>query len=169
MTVSKIDTYFSIPHIDCICRSDWDVSSPDQSLGEGLKPPDARGVHQTSRSTDCLDLDVVCSGMTRERGDCDVSPRDSPRDTCQGRRRGHMRKYQAVIRLSLNSSQMTRDTCLNSSQMTLTSSHSDLSTLDLASVAGEPEDTSALGPGDAYYTLDTRRLASKHKKNQHDR
>ena len=80
-----------------------------------------------------------------------------------------MRKYQAVIRLSLNSSQMTRDTCLNSSQMTLTSSHSDLSTLDLASVAGEPEDTSALGPGDAYYTLDTRRLASKHKKNQHDR
>ena len=79
-----------------------------------------------------------------------------------------MRKYQAVIRLSLNSSQMTRDTCLNSSQMTLTSSHSDLSTLDLASVAGDP-DTSALGPGDAYYTLDTRRLASKHKKNQHDR
>ena len=77
-----------------------------------------------------------------------------------------MRKYQAVIRLSLNSSQMT-----------LNSSHSDLSTLDLVSVAGEAgeADTSAvteaniLGPGDAYYTLDTRRLASKHKKNQHDR
>ena len=145
------------------------MSSPDSSgLGDGLKPPDGRGPQrqQTSRSTDCLDLDVVCSGMTRDSGECDVSPRDSPRDTCQGLRQGHMRKYQAVIRLSLNSSQMT-----------LNSSHSDLSTLDLVSVAGEAgeadnsavTEASILGPGDAYYTLDTRRLASKHKKNQHDR
>jgi len=97
-------------------KSDWDVSSPDSAgLDNGLKPPDGRGAqHQTSRSTDCLDLDVVCS---------------------------------------------------------------DLSTLDLVSVAGEAGDTdtstvteaSVLGPGDTYYTLDTRRLASKHKKNQHDR
>ena len=158
---NRIDNLFSI-----ICRSDWDVSSPDSSGLSGLKPPDGRPAHQTSRSTDCLDLDVVCSGMTRDGGECDVSPRDSPRDTCQGLRQGHMRKYQAVIRLSLNSSQLT-----------LNSSHSDLSTLDLVSVAGEAGETdtsavteaSVLGPGDAYYTLDTRRLASKHKKNQHDR
>ena len=44
----------------------------------------------------------------------------------------------------------------------------------MAGEAGEVDtsavtEASLMGPGDAYYTLDTRRLASKHKKNQHDR
>ena len=52
-------------------------------------------------------------------------------------------------------------------------SHSDLSTLDLVNITGEAEESQEVGDSsvssNAYYTLDTRRLASKHKKNQHDR
>ena len=117
------------------------MRSPDQSLGMNTTE-EVSSVQQTSRSTDCLELDVVCSGMTRDLNDtCTDSPRADK-----------MRKYQAVIKLPLNSS---HNSC------------SDMSSLDLVSLDNSNMDISTNLP--TYYTLDTKRLASKHKKTQHDR
>ena len=101
----------------------------------------------TSRSTDCIDLESgLCSG---EVGDSTPTPRSN---------REKMRKYHGVIKL------------LNS-----TNSNSDLSTLDLATMT-EPRpgmemvlDLSTTSGDSSYYTIDSRRLASKHKKSQQDR
>ena len=101
----------------------------------------------TSRSTDCLDLESgVCSG--------DLSPPNSALRSS----REKMRKYHGVIKL------------LNSSN-----SNSDLSTLDLATMAETRPamemvlDMSTTSGDSSYYTIDSRRLTSKHKKSQQDR
>ena len=106
----------------------------------------------TSRSTDCIDLESgVCSG---EAGDlCPSPPTPSLRSNTE-----KMRKYHGVIKL------------LNSSN-----SNSDLSTLDLATMAETRPamemvlDMSTTSGDSSYYTIDSRRLASKHKKTQQDR
>ena len=125
--------YFSL------CRSDWEVRSPDQNPGRN-GTTEVSNVQQISRSTDCLDLDVVCSGRTRDIHD---TPTNSPRAD-------KMRKYQAVIKLQHNSS---HNSC------------SDMSSLDQVSLESSCMDISTT----TYYTLDTKRLASKHNKMQHDR
>ena len=106
----------------------------------------------TSRSTDCIDLESgVCSG---EVGDLCLSP---PTPVLRSNRE-KMRKYHGVIKL------------LNSSN-----SNSDLSTLDLATMADSRPgmemvlDMSTTSGDSSYYTIDSRRLASKHKKSQQDR
>ena len=147
-----------------ISRSDWDVSGEDADTS-GPRVSVTRG-QPVSRSTDCLDLDVACSGVTRDT--CNARARDeTPRN---------MRKYQGVIRLALNSSASSCNVShVSHSDVSHVShvSHSDLSTLDLVNITGEAEQSQEMGDtslsSNAYYTLDTRRLASKHKKNQHDR
>ena len=110
----------------------------------------------TSRSTDCIDLESgLCSGEVAEF--CHSPPTPVLRSNKE-----KMRKYHGVIKL------------LNSSN-----SNSDLSTLDLASMADsrpgmemvlDMSSTSVSTSGDSsYYTIDSRRLASKHKKSQQDR
>ena len=109
----------------------------------------------TSRSTDCIDLESgVCSG---EAGDfCHSHSPPSP--VLSQSNREKMRKYHGVIKL------------LDSSN-----SNSDLSTLDLATMADSRPgmemvlDMSSTSGDSSYYTIDSRRLASKHKKSQQDR
>ena len=157
MNLSSI-VYRIVSDFLSISRSDWDVSGEDADTS-GPRVSVTRG-QPVSRSTDCLDLDVACSGVTRDT--CNARARDeTPRN---------MRKYQGVIRLALNSS---ASSCNVSHSDVSHVSHSDLSTLDLVNITGEAEESQELGDSsmssNAYYTLDTRRLASKHKKNQHDR
>ena len=122
-------------------RSEWDVRKTPEAGGLTLPGPEVAEV--SSRSTDCIDLE--CPGEeTEER---------------RGPTRDKMRKYHGVIQL------------LNSSN-----SNSDLSTLDLATIepGARPDmdlslNMSTTSGDSSYYTLDSRRLASKHKKTQQDR
>ena len=135
--------------------------------------PEVSSSNPTSRSTDCLDLDAACAGMRHCISDvtdahiasklhCNCRPDASVALTRHVRHREKMRKYHAVIRLNS------------------TNSNSDLSTLDLANIdESQPEldfvlnvsagDVGTIGHPNMYYTIDSRRLASKHKKSQHDR
>ena len=118
----------------------------------------------TSRSTDCLDLDVVCSGNTRVH----VSP--VLRSTCAAAS-SRMRKYQATLQLR------NSHCCDESSLASFNNSCSDMSQLDLVSMDSSRADmttmsalsTPSIADTTTYYTLDAKRLASKHKKNQQDR
>ncbi|XP_023349535.1 cytohesin-3 isoform X2 [Eurytemora carolleeae] len=134
-------------------KSDWDVRrspvlvAPDLLLGAPI--------HSTSRSTDCLDLDSTSAGSFCDVATPTLEPA-SPLQTClchsessptryRVRYREKMRKYHAVIRLN--------------------NSTSDMSTLDLSNLEeGEVPENPAL-----YYTIDSRRLASKHKKSLKER
>jgi len=152
-------------------KSDWDVrKTPDQSTGMSLTPEVSSSSTNppTSRSTDCLDLDAACAGMRHcisDVTDAHIAPK--LQCECQPVRavrhhREKMRKYHAVIRLNS------------------TNSNSDLSTLDLANIDESQNeldfvlnvsagDVGTIGHPNMYYTIDSRRLASKHKKSQHDR
>ena len=134
---------------------------PDLVLGTPL-------TGHTSRSTDCLDLDATTTGTApTDNNDSLMSSLVTPMSssklimspstcTCHSdnkispsryrvRYREKMRKYHAVIRLN--------------------TSNSDMSTLDLSNMEeGEVPDNPAL-----YYTIDSRRLASKHKKSLRER
>ena len=149
-------------------RSEWDVrKTPEQSAGMSFTPEVSSSSNPTSRSTDCLDLDAACAGMRHCISDV-TDAHNAPKLHCecqpvrQVRHREKMRKYHAVIRLnSMNS-------------------NSDLSTLDLANIDESQNeldfvlnvsagDVGTIGHPNLYYTIDSRRLASKHKKSQHDR
>jgi len=98
--------------------------------------------------------------MTRDTDvdTCDSSYVLSPLSLSQNHRSDKMRKYQAVLKLQLNSS-------VNSVNK------SDLSTLDLVNVDSSRTELNedSLVSGRMYNTLDPRRLPSSHKKNQLDR
>lgn len=123
-----------------VFRSDWDVRETPEPSGLPTGEPELCEV--SSRSTDCLDLE--CGEEER--------PRLRPS-------RDKMRKYHGVIQL------------LNSSN-----SNSDLSTLDLNTIETDARpdldltlNMSTTSGESSYYTIDSRRLASKHKKTQQDR
>ena len=128
-------------------RSDWDVRKTPEPAGMSSPGPELAEV--SSRSTDCIDLEL--------QSKCPGEARTSVRST-----RERMRKYHGVIKL-----------------LDTSNSNSDLSTLDLASMADsrpgmemvlDMSSTSVSTSGDSsYYTIDSRRLASKHKKSQQDR
>ena len=134
--------------------------------GEGVSSTPLPSLNTTSRSTDCLDLDSTCPGSLDLEltarvtpGSCScysdkkvsslcysdkLSPGGSARYRVRVREK--MRKYHAVIRLN--------------------SSNSDVSTLDLSNL----EESEALPENPAlYYTIDSRRLATKHKKSLRER
>ena len=127
-------------------RSDWDVRKTPEPAGMSLPSPELTEL--SSRSTDCIDLESTCPGEGPR-----LRPRASTRDK--------MRKYHGVIKL------------LNSSH-----SNSDISTLDLGSLQADSRSDMELvlnmsatsgESHSSYYTIDSRRLASKHKKSQQDR
>ena len=123
----------------------------------------------SSQSTDCLDIDAAATGTC----DADASDLSSTRNLhqcscCQldesvvtpsrslVKTREKMRKYHAVIRLNSTNS------CSDMSTLNLTNFDESRPELDLVlNVEGQPITT--------YYTIDSRRLASKHQKTQHDR
>ena len=123
------------------------MDAPDLLLGAPI--------HPSSRSTDCLDLDSMSAGSFCDVATPTLEPA-SPSQTClchsessparyRVRYREKMRKYHAVIRLN--------------------NSTSDMSTLDLSNLdEGEVPANPAL-----YYTIDSKRLASKHKKSLKER
>ena len=122
-------------------RSDWDVRKTPEPAGMSVPTPELAEV--SSRSTDCIDLESTCPG-------------EEPRLSSA---RDKMRKYHGVIKL------------INSSH-----SNSDISTLDLATMEADTRsdmdlvlNMSATSADSSYYTIDSRRLASKHKKSQQDR
>ena len=76
-----------------------------------------------------------------------------------------MRKYNALIHLnsSANSTNLS-----DMSSLDLTHNDKSQEKLDLMlNMSGW--DTPNVGPSNMYYTMDSRRLASRQKKNQHDR
>ena len=146
-------------------RSDWDVrKTPEQSAGMSFPPEVSSSSNPTSRSTDCLDLDAACAGMRHCISDV-TDAHIPPKLNCECqpvrhvRHKEKMRKDHAVIRLNS------------------TNSNSDLSTLDLANIDESQNEldfvlnvsTGTTGHPNMYYTIDSRRLASKHKKSQNDR
>ena len=115
-------------------------------------------LHQTEGQT-VLDCDCEEPADPQETGGPAVT---TPRCQCchltpslTEKNRG-MKKYQAVIRLNSSS----------------TTSYSDMSTLNLTNLdESRPElDLTYSGQSvNTYYTLDSRRLASRHQKNQQER
>jgi len=150
-------------------KSDWDVRKTESSpMSSTFHGEDSR--FNSSQSTDCLDIDSTVSGTrlcvpaatdlseTQDLHQCSccqfddsVTPNRSVVKT-----REKMRKYHAVIRLNSNTS------CSDMSTLNLTTLDESRPELDLVlNVSGQPITT--------YYTIDSRRLASRHHKNQHDR
>ena len=122
----------------------------------------------SSQSTDCLDIDATATGTLCDPVDSDLSStrnmhqcsccqlNDSVTPNRSVKPREKMRKYHAVIRLNSTNS------CSDMSTLNLTTFDESRPELDLVlNVDGQPITT--------YYTIDSRRLASKHQKSQHDR
>ena len=158
--------------IDCLInflffRSDWDVRRVESSpMSQSFQNQELN--YNTSQSTECLDIDATATGeicgtdesnlsSSRNLHQCNCCQLDdsvTPNKSLKSREK--MRKYQAVIRLnSINS-------CSDMSTLNLTNFDESRPELDLVlNVDGQPITT--------YYTIDSRRLASKHQKTQHDR
>ena len=117
-------------------RSDWDVRKTPEPAGMSSPGPELAEV--SSRSTDCIDLEL--------QSKCPGEARTSVRST-----RERMRKYHGVIKL-----------------LDTSNSNSDLSTLDLGTIEADIN-VSATSGDSSYYTIDSRRLTSKHMKSQQDR
>ena len=151
MTGCKISVGLTFP----ISRSDWALHQTE------TKPVTDCECEEAGVETDQGQFEVF-SGWRTSSGSCSGSPAESSRcECCQhtpsttGTNRG-MKKYQAVIRLN------------NSSN----TSYSDMSTLNLTNLdESRPElDLTYSGQSvNTYYTLDSRRLASRHQKNQQER
>lgn len=131
------------------CRSDWDLrrSGSCSLQSTRLETPDLISC------CDCVDKENVTKDQ--ECQGC-VQACSTPAMASDKKRRG-MKKYQALIRL-------------NNSSMSVSS---DVSTLNLTNLdESRPEldmtcdSTKAVT---AYYTIDSRRLASKHQRNQDER
>jgi len=149
-------------------KSDWDVRKTESSP-MNLTFHNEEQNFNSSQSTDCLDIDAAATGTC----DADASDLSSTRNLhqcscCQldesvvtpsrslVKTREKMRKYHAVIRLNSTNS------CSDMSTLNLTNFDESRPELDLVlNVEGQPITT--------YYTIDSRRLASKHQKTQHDR
>lgn len=148
-------------------KSDWDVRKTDSSPMNHTFHNEELNFN-SSRSTDCLDIDATATGTLCDPVDCDLSStrnlhqcsccqlNDSVTPNRSVKTREKMRKYHAVIRLNSTNS------CSDMSTLNLTTFDESRPELDLVlNVDGQPITT--------YYTIDSRRLASKHQKTQHDR